>query len=107
LTDFGTGDAANILFFFSDCCSTIEVYEYLICFNSQIYRENVKIVQSLFVCVLLPISLYVLLAIVVSDHSFTVFDYTFGVFKRFLKRDRQHNGWPKKKEDENGRQCNK
>ena len=50
-------------------------------------------VKSLVFCVVLPRSLFV---IVVSVLSFTGFDYPFGVFKLFFKRDRQHNDQMKK-----------
>ena len=50
-------------------------------------------VTSLVFCVLPPRSLFV---IVVSVLPFTGFDYRFGVFKLFFKRDRQHNDQMKK-----------
>jgi hypothetical protein len=65
---------------------------------------NIKVqtsgVKSLVFCVVLPRSLFV---IVVSVLPFTGFDYPFGVFKLFFRRDRQHNDQMKKgQEDENG-----
>ena len=76
----------------------------MVCFNSQIYSENVRIpkgeseaVQSLVLCVVLPISLFVLLVIVVFVLSLTVCYYPFGVFNLFLKRERQHNDQKKDK----------
>ena len=51
-------------------------------------------VKSLVFCVVLPRSLFV---IVVSVLPFTGFDSTFGVFKLFFKRDRQHNDQMKKR----------
>ena len=69
---------------------------------TNIYREMLTIlkgesaaVKSLVFCVVLPKSVFV---IVVSVLPFTCFDYTFGVFKLFFKRDRQHNDKMKKKE---------
>ena len=70
----------------------------------EILKGETATVKSLVFCVVLHRSLFV---IVVSVLPFTGFDYPFGVFKLFFKRDRQHNDQMKKgHEDENGRQNN-
>ena len=61
----------------------------------KILKGEPAAVKSLVFCVVLPRSLFV---IVVSVLSFTGFDYPFGVFKLFFKRDRQHNYQMKKRD---------
>jgi len=71
----------------------------------KILKGEPAAVKSLVFCVVLPRSLFV---IVVSILPFTGFDYPFGVFKLFFKRDRQHNDQKKKwTRRRNGRQNNK
>ena len=60
----------------------------------KILKGEPAAVKSLAFCVVLHRSVFV---IVVSVLPFTGFDYTFGVFKLFFKRDRQHNDHMKKK----------
>ena len=60
----------------------------------KILKGEPATVKYLVFCVVLPRSLFV---IVVSVLPFTGFDYPFGVFKLFLKRDRQHNDQMKKR----------
>ena len=59
----------------------------------KILKGKPAAVESLVFCVVLPRSLFV---IVVFLLPFTGFDYPFGVFKLFFKRDRQHNDQMKK-----------
>jgi hypothetical protein len=61
----------------------------------KILKGEPAAVQSLVFCVVLPRSLFV---IVVSVLPFTGFDYPFGVFKLFFKRDRQHKDQMKKRD---------
>ena len=61
----------------------------------KILKGEPAAVKSLVFCVVLPRSLFV---IVVSILPFTGFDYPFGVFKLFFKRDRQHNDQMKKRD---------
>ena len=61
----------------------------------KILKGEQAAVKSVVFCVVLPRSLFV---IVVSVLPFTGFDYPFGVFKLFFKRDRQHNDQMKKRD---------
>ena len=59
----------------------------------KILKDEPAAVQSLVFCVVLHKPMFV---IVLFVRPFTDFDYPFGVFKLFFKRDRQHNDQMKK-----------